>query len=82
MLRSKGFGRSIFVVERKYIERCGPFYRTAFKVSFKQRNKGGAAMEYKMIWVRGHVEVYGADGEFFFSADNEREAREELREIA
>ena len=39
-------------------------------------------MEYQIIWVRGHVEVYSADGEFFFSADNEREAREELREIA
>lgn len=82
MLRSKEFGRSIFAVERRCFERCSPFYRTELAVSFIQRNKGGAVMEYKIIWVRGHVEVYGADGEFFFSADNEREAREELREIA
>lgn len=39
-------------------------------------------MEYKIVWVRGHVEVYDGTGRFFFSADNEREAREELREMA
>lgn len=39
-------------------------------------------MEHKIIWVRGHVEVYDAMGEFCFSADNEWEAWEELREIA
>ena len=37
-------------------------------------------MEHKIIWVRGHVEVYGPDGRFRFPADNEREAREELEE--
>ena len=31
--------------------------------------------------VRGHIQVY-YNGEFLFSADNEREAREELREYA
>ena len=35
-------------------------------------------MEYELRWVRGHVEVYGADGRFLFSADSEREAREDL----
>ena len=35
-------------------------------------------MEYSIIWVRGHVEVYDWAGRFCFSADNEREAREEL----
>ena len=39
-------------------------------------------MEYNIVWVRGHVEVYDGEGKFFFSADNEREAREELREMA
>ena len=29
--------------------------------------------------VRGHVEVFDAAGQFLFSADSEREAREELR---
>lgn len=31
--------------------------------------------------VRGHVQVY-YNGKFLFSADSEREAREELREYA
>lgn len=39
-------------------------------------------MEHKIIWVRGHVEVYDCAGHFCFSADSEREAREELKEIA
>ena len=32
--------------------------------------------------VRGHIQVYDRNGNFLFSADNEREAREELREMA
>ncbi len=32
--------------------------------------------------VRGHVEVFDLWGQFCFSADNESEAREELREMA
>lgn len=32
--------------------------------------------------VRGHIQVYNYKGEFLFSADNEREAREELKEYA
>ena len=39
-------------------------------------------MEHKMIWVKGHVEVYDSMGQFCFSADNMREAREELRDLA
>ncbi|MGM9590912.1 MAG: hypothetical protein ACI3V0_12205 [Faecousia sp.] len=30
--------------------------------------------------VRGHIQVYDFQGNFLFSADSEREAREELRE--
>ena len=30
--------------------------------------------------VRGHIQVYDRNGNFLFSADNEREAREELAE--
>ena len=33
---------------------------------------------YEFRNVRGHVEVFDAAGCFLFSADNEREAREEL----
>lgn len=33
---------------------------------------------YEFRHVRGHIEVYDRSGQFLFSADNEREAREEL----
>ena len=33
-------------------------------------------------YVRGHIQVYDANGNFLFSADSEREAREELMEYA
>ena len=32
--------------------------------------------------VQGHVQVYDFRGKFLFSADSEREAREELKEYA
>ena len=35
---------------------------------------------YDIRYVKGHVEVYDHMGEFCFSADNLREAMEELRE--
>lgn len=33
-------------------------------------------------YVHGHVQVYDANGKFMFSADTEREAREELMTYA
>lgn len=33
-------------------------------------------------YVQGHVQVYDVNGMFLFSADTEREAREELMEYA
>ena len=35
---------------------------------------------YSIKYVRGHVKVYDRNGVFLFSADSEREAREELRD--
>ena len=35
---------------------------------------------YSIKYVRGHVQVFDRNGRFLFSADSEREAREELRE--
>ena len=32
--------------------------------------------------VHGHIHVYDRNGNFLFSADNEREAREDLKEYA
>ena len=43
-----------------------------------QIRKEQNAMDYELVWVRGHIEVYDWAGRFCFSADNEREAREEL----
>ena len=40
--------------------------------------KGAETMEYEFVWVRGHIEVFDGTGRFCFSADNEREAMEEL----
>lgn len=40
--------------------------------------KGVLDMRYEMRFVWGHVEVYDKDGRFVFSADNEREAEEDL----
>ena len=35
---------------------------------------------YQIRYVRGHVEVYNAEGHFLFSADNMREVNEMLEE--
>ena len=37
---------------------------------------------YSMRYVHGHVQVYDMNGKFLFSADTEREAREELEDYA
>ena len=37
---------------------------------------------YSIKHIRGHVQVYDRNGNFLFSADNEREAWEELEEYA
>ncbi len=37
---------------------------------------------YSMRYVGGHIQVYDFQGAFLFSADTEREAREELEEYA
>lgn len=38
-------------------------------------------MKYEIRHVRGHVEVYGKDGRFLFSADSEQEAEREMEEM-
>ena len=37
---------------------------------------------YSVRYVRGHIQVYDWKGNFLFSADSEREVREELMEYA
>lgn len=36
-------------------------------------------MDFRLVYVNGHVEVFDNRGRFLFSADNETEARNELR---
>ena len=40
------------------------------------------AMAVQIRYVCGHIQVYDVNGKFLFSADSEREAREELMEYA
>ena len=37
---------------------------------------------YSVKYVHGHIQVYDVNGVFLFSADTEREAREELKNYA
>ncbi len=37
---------------------------------------------YSMKHINGHIQVYDRQGRFLFSADTEREAREELEDYA
>ena len=37
---------------------------------------------FTMRYVGGHVQVYDQKGRFLFSADNEREARKEMKDYA
>ena len=39
-------------------------------------------MRFEMRFVRGHVDVYDGEGQFLFSADNEREAEEDLGQLS
>ena len=47
----------------------------------RKQNERLMAM-YKMRYGGGHVQVYDLSGKFLFSADTEREAREELEDYA
>lgn len=37
---------------------------------------------FSIRYIQGHVQVYDPQGKFLFSADNEREARQELMDYA
>lgn len=37
---------------------------------------------FQIVHTRGHLQVYDVNGKFLFSADSEREVREELKEYA
>ena len=50
-------------------------------LEYSHKDKGVTVM-YSMRYIGGHIQVYDYMGTFLFSADNEREAREELMEYA
>ncbi len=51
------------------------FYNDAIKTERKM-------VMFQFVSTRGHIQVYDLNGNFLFSADNEREVREELRGYA
>ena len=51
----------------------------AFAILTSLKNRRSSKLEIRYVY--GHVEVYTREGEFLFSADTEREAREELEEM-
>ena len=56
-------------------------YRTVCILSSETKHERLMTM-YSMRYVQGHVQVYDKTGKFLFSADTEREAREELEDYA
>lgn len=64
-----------------------PVYRTERNVVYSHKQEMTPPKErlmtmYSMRYVHGHIQVYDANGRFLFSADNEREAREEWEDYA
>ena len=50
-------------------------------ICYTDHSKEKEVILMEIRYVYGHVEVYTREGEFLFSADTEREAREELEEM-
>ena len=50
-------------------------------IGYYMGNKStGVLFMYSVRYVRGHIEVYGADGAFWFSADSLREVEDMLED--
>ncbi len=48
----------------------------------QKENERAVVNMYQLRNIQGHIQVYDWKGNFLFSADSEREAREELKEYA
>ncbi len=59
-----------------------PFYCTINLIYCHHKQKGRLMTMYQMRYVGGHIQVYDGNGKFLFSADTEREAREEWEDYA
>ena len=53
-----------------------------YTVAINQKERLMAMAMVELRNVRGHIQVYDLNGNFLFSADNEREVREELEYYA
>lgn len=51
-------------------------------LSPENESKVRAMVMYQLRNIQGHIQVYDWKGNFLFSADSEREAREELKDYA
>lgn len=50
-------------------------------IDYDMDNKSkGVLFMYSIRYVRGHIEVYGTDGAFWFSADSMREVEDMLED--
>ena len=56
--------------------------RNADILSPENESKVRAMVMYQLRNIQGHIQVYDWKGNFLFSADSEREAREELKDYA
>ena len=61
---------------------CAPYLTFTFSFNVARNQKERLMAMFQMRYVGGHVQVYDKSGKFLFSADTEREAREEMEDYA
>ena len=69
----------LYLMSLKYLPSCTFYWTQSILYYCHQETERLMAM-FSMRYVHGHVMVYDRNGKFLFSADTEREAREELEE--
>ena len=74
---------AVLPYEKKFaVSLISPIYWTDSVLYYGQKPKGKVDGYVQMRYVGGHVQVYDKSGKFLFSADTEREAREEMEDYA
>ena len=61
---------------------CATYFTFTFSFNVARNQKERLMAMFQMRYVGGHVQVYDKSGKFLFSADTEREAREEMEDYA
>lgn len=70
--------QAVFFCYQRFIER---YMGHLILYDIDKDEIGVIYMSYKIRYMRGHVEVFDSQGNFLFSADNEYEAENEIREM-